>query len=205
MAIYRIFRSAVSSAALLGTALLAVSCGYSSSYTGAEDTRAIAAEEAQADHDHGNHAEAGHDHSSHAADQPKRVNTNHDIFHSKTLEVPAGTLVPAISVRVEQDDVRGWNLYVGTANFSFEPSKVNGESLPTEGHGHLYINDEPIQRIYSTWTHLPTLPGGENEIRVTLNANGHETLTTQDEPIEDSVMIEVYDPNQTDLTDNNTP
>ncbi|MEL6853996.1 MAG: hypothetical protein AAFO83_02680, partial [Cyanobacteria bacterium J06607_13] len=114
-------------------------------------------------------------------------------------------LVPAISVRVEQDDVRGWNLYVGTANFSFEPSKVNGESLPTEGHGHLYINDEPIQRIYSTWTHLPTLPGGENEIRVTLNANGHETLTTQDEPIEDSVMIEVYDPNQTDLTDNNTP
>ncbi|MEL6260212.1 MAG: hypothetical protein AAFR12_04025 [Cyanobacteria bacterium J06626_6] len=193
MAIYRVFQSTFSTAALIGTALLTVSCGYSSSYTGAEDTSAIAAEEAKesahTEHAHGDHA------AEHSADQPKRVSTNHDIFHSKTLEVPAGTVVPAISVRIEEDAVRGWNLYVGTANFNFEPSKVNGESLPTEGHGHLYINDEPIQRIYSTWTHLPTLPSGTNEIRVTLNANGHETLTTQGEPIEDSAMIEIYDPN----------
>lgn len=144
--------------------------------------------------------EAASDHSAHG-DHPKGVNTNHDVFHSKSLEVPAGTPVPAVSVRVEEDAVRGWNLYVGTANFDFEPTKVNGESLPTEGHGHLYINDESAQRIYGAWTHLPTLPGGENEIRVTLNANNHESLTTQGEPIEDSVMVEVYAPEQPEASE----
>ena len=133
--------------------------------------------------------------SSTAQDSPQTVRTTHDVFHSKSIEVPAGTAVPAVTVRVEQDEVSGWNLYVGTANFTFEPAKVNGESSATAGHAELYINDAPVQRIYSTWTHLPTLPSGDNVLRVTLNANGHETLTTQGAPIEDSVTINVYDPN----------
>ncbi|MEM8505493.1 MAG: hypothetical protein AAF716_20360 [Cyanobacteria bacterium P01_D01_bin.1] len=123
------------------------------------------------------------------------VNTNHDIFHSRAIEVPAGTPVPAVTIQVQEDSVRGWNLYVGTANFDFVPEKVNGESSPTEGHAHLYINDKSVQRIYGPWTHLPTLPGGTNEIRVTLNANGYESLTTQGNQIQDSVTVEVYDPN----------
>ncbi len=127
--------------------------------------------------------------------EAKRVNTNHDVFHSRSLEVPAGTPVPGLTVEVEEDPVRGWNLYVGTANFTFEPSKVNGESLPTEGHAQLYINDQPAQRIYGTWTHLPELPPGTDKLRVTLNANGYETLTTQGKPIEETVTVEVYDPN----------
>ncbi len=127
---------------------------------------------------------------------PHGVSTNHDIYHSKTLEVPAGTPVPAISVRIEPDPVQGWNLYVGTANFTFTPGSVNGESSPTEGHAQLYINEQPMQRIYGTWTHLTDLPAGENTIRVTLNANGFETLTTQDMPIEESTTIEVYKPAQ---------
>lgn len=127
---------------------------------------------------------------------PKGVSTNYDIYHSKTLEVPAGTPVPAISVRIEPDPVQGWNLYVGTANFTFTPSSVSGESSPTEGHGQLYINEKPMQRIYGTWTHLTDLPAGENTIRVTLNANGFETLTTQGTPIEETTTIEVYQPAQ---------
>ena len=124
------------------------------------------------------------------------VKTNHDVFHSKALEVPAGKPVPALTVRVDDDPVRGWNLYVGTANFDFTPADINGESGPTSGHAHLYINEEPAQRIYSNWTHLPDLPPGTNTIRVTLNANGHETLTTQGQPIEESVTVDVYDPNK---------
>lgn len=122
------------------------------------------------------------------------VKTNHDIFHSKALEVPAGKPVPALTVRVDDDPVSGWNLYVGTANFTFTPADINGESGPTSGHANLYINEEPIQRIYGNWTHLPELPAGTNQIRVTLNANGHETLTTQGQPIEETVTVEVYDP-----------
>ncbi|MGB3300834.1 MAG: hypothetical protein WBA76_21420 [Phormidesmis sp.] len=130
-----------------------------------------------------------------ATDKPQNgVSTNYDIYHSKALEVPAGKPVPAITVRVDPDDARGWNLYVGTANFSFTPENVGGESNPFEGHAQLYINEKPMQRIYSSWTHLPTLPPGTNEIRVTLNANGYETLTTQNMPIEDTATVKVYDP-----------
>ncbi|MFK8182786.1 MAG: hypothetical protein AB8B99_05380 [Phormidesmis sp.] len=140
-----------------------------------------------------------HNHEGHGADgahsKHDGVKTNHDVFHSKALEVPAGKPVPALTVRVDDDPVRGWNLYVGTANFNFTPSDVGGESSPTSGHAHLYINEEPIQRIYSNWTHLPELPPGTNQVRVTLNANGHETLTTQGQPIEETVTVEVYDPN----------
>ena len=130
-----------------------------------------------------------------AAPVNKGVKTTHDIYHAKTIEVPAGKPVPAITVRMDEDKVSGWNLYVGTANFTFTPRQVGGESSYTGGHANLYVNDEPASRIYSTWTHIPTLPPGTNEIRVTLNANSYETLTTQDTPIEDSVTVEVYDPN----------
>ncbi len=124
----------------------------------------------------------------------KGVITNHDIYHAKTLEVPAGKLVPALSVQVEPDVERGWNLYVGTANFTFAPEDVGSESSYSEGHAQLYINEKPMQRIYSTWTHLPELPPGKNTIRVTLNADGYETLTTQNVPIQESTTVEVYDP-----------
>jgi len=147
--------------------------------------------------DHTAHGDGEHsaDAEGHSGGAHGGVSTNHDVFHSKALEVPAGKPVPALTLRVEDDPVRGWNLYVGTANFEFTPRSVNGESSPTAGHAHLYVNEEPIQRIYGNWTHLPELPPGINEIRVTLNANGHETLTTQGQPIQESVTVEVYDPN----------
>ncbi|KPQ36204.1 MAG: hypothetical protein HLUCCA11_06645 [Phormidesmis priestleyi Ana] len=129
-----------------------------------------------------------------APTEKERISTNHDIYHSKALEVPAGRPVPAITVSVEPDIERGWNLYVGVANFDFAPDKVGGESSTSEGHAYLYVNDKPMQRIYGSWTHLPELPPGSNEIRVTLNANRHEILTTQGAPIQETVTVEVYDP-----------
>lgn len=199
MATYQVCKSIFTATLLLSAPLLATSC---SRYTGgpfgttgaanAEDAAGMAASTPSSTPQPT--ARVGSERIVTDDATPKRVSTNHDIFHSRALEVPAGTPVPAITVRVDPDPVQGWNLYVGTANFTFAPTKVDGESSPTEGHAYLYINDKPIQRIYGTWTHLPTLPGGENLVRVTLNANGHESLTTQGEPIEDSVTISVYDP-----------
>ncbi|MGC1305697.1 MAG: hypothetical protein WA885_00600 [Phormidesmis sp.] len=190
MAIYSVFKAVITSAALASVTVLAVSCSRSGFILGTNSPEAIA--NPQADGAIASSPDQLDPTSD--SDSPKGIKTNHDIFHSKALEVPAGTPVPAITVRVDDDPVRGWNLYVGTANFEFTPSKVNGESGPSEGHAQLYINDKPMQRIYSNWTHLPELPPGTNEVRVTLNANGYETLTTQGEPIEDSVIVDVYDP-----------
>lgn len=200
MPLYRRFKSIKTIAIavpLASAALFVTSCSHSGHDMSASETPSAASATTPAEATQNAQNKEGHQagDGSHAAAHTGGVKTNHDVFHSKALEVPAGTPVPGITVDVEEDSVRGWNLYVGTANFTFDPEEVNGESRPTEGHAHLYINEEPIQRIYSTWTHLPTLPPGTNDIRVTLNANGHETLTTQGQPIEDSVTVEVYNPN----------
>ena len=199
MAIYRVCKTVIASAAVISTTMFTVGCSLEAAEVGSVPSAAAEAA--------GQSVPAGQNRplegrtegqataQSQAEPVKKRVSTNHDIYHSKTLEVPAGKPVPAIALRTDPDPVQGWNLYVGTANFTFEPQKVGGESSPSEGHAQLYINDKPMQRIYSTWTHLPELPPGTNKIRVTLNANGYETITTQNEPIEETVTVDVYDPN----------
>jgi hypothetical protein len=188
MAIYQVCKSVMTGAAIVSVAICTASC--SNPLNADKPSPSAAAAEAA-----GLDARSGHSgHDKQLAEAPKGVSTNHDIYHSKTLEVPAGKPVPAITVRVDPDPERGWNLYVGTADFTFAPEKVSGESSPSEGHAQLYINEKPMQRIYSAWTHLPDLPPGKNTIRVTLNANGYETLTTQNVPIQESTVVEVYDP-----------
>jgi hypothetical protein len=205
MAIYQVCKAVITSATIISATFFAAGCSdtLNSKTAGASngDASSTAAKTSGTGHEghqEGQNSAAG---TADAADPAnpedeasKRVSTNHDIYHSKTLEVPAGKPVPAITVQVDPDTVRGWNMYVGIANFTFTPEDVGGESSPSEGHAHLYINEKPMQRIYSSWTHLPELPPGKNTIRVTLNANGHETLTTQNKPIQESVTVEVYDP-----------
>lgn len=212
MAIYPPFKAAIkaviTSATLISTAIFTTSCSYRPMDIAKVDASVPQASAPQVSNPEGstvantsatdNATDNLTDNATAAAGQPEKgVSTNYDIYHSKALEVPAGKPVPAIAIRVDPDKVRGWNLYVGTANFTFTPENVGGESSPSEGHGQLYINDKPMQRIYGSWTHLPELPPGTDKIRVTLNANGYETLTTQNTPIEDSVTVKVYDPKAT--------
>ncbi|NEP18461.1 MAG: hypothetical protein F6J97_16420 [Leptolyngbya sp. SIO4C1] len=123
--------------------------------------------------------------------------------HHGMLEIPDDQPVPTVSLMLYPDPVQGWNLQLETTNFEFAPERVNESSLPNEGHAHLYINGEKVTRLYSEWYHLPSLPPGEHEIVVGLNANGHEALMHDDSPIEASVMVEVSDaaaatPNEAD-------
>lgn len=197
MAIYSPFKAAaktvVMGAAIISTAILMTSCSYRD--MGVAEVGAAVPQGGASESTGQNASQSVSQNAADAAGQPQKgVSTDYDIYHSKALEVPAGTPVPAITIRVDPDDVRGWNLYVGTANFTFTPEDVGGESSSSGGHAQLYINDKPMQRIYGTWTHLPELPPGNDKIRVTLNANGYETLTTQNMPIEDAVTVKVYDP-----------
>lgn len=107
------------------------------------------------------------------------------------LMIPQGQPIPTLNLTVEADAMRGWNLQAAVSNFSFAPERVNQRSLTTEGHAHLFINGEKITRLYGPWYYIPELPPGEHEIRVELNANGHETLMTGGEAIADTVKITV--------------
>ena len=112
-------------------------------------------------------------------------------MHHGVLEIPAGQAVPKLNLSVEPDSVRGWNVNAAVENFAFAPERVNQASLTTEGHGHLFIDGEKMTRLYGSWYYIPALPAGEHEIRVELNANGHEILQSDGKPIAATVMVTV--------------
>ena len=140
------------------------------------------------------HANEGH-HQSNSNHQNETMEMNnssetHD-HHHKTVMIQEGQPVPSVDVIVHQDAMRGWNLEIKLNNFAFTPESVNQANQPNEGHAHLYINGEKITRIYSNWYHLPELPSGSNQVKISLNTNSHESLMYQNQMIEDIEVIEV--------------
>lgn len=140
-------------------------------------------------------SDAGHgDHGGHTPAEVPHSDGGHGDGahgHHTPLEVSADQPVPRVSLAIAADPIGGWNLQITTENWRFAPERVNTSSLSTEGHAHLYVNGEKVTRIYSEWYYLPSLPPGEHTLTVSLNANGHEALTYQGQPIEASVVVTV--------------
>jgi hypothetical protein len=108
------------------------------------------------------------------------------------VEIPEGLDLPAVKILVTQDLSKTWLLEIQTANFVFTPKKVGALSPSyNEGHAHLYINGEKINRIYGTFYNLGMLKQGENIIKVTLNSNNHGALIHKGKTIEHSLVINV--------------
>jgi len=151
-------------------------------------------------HDHGHETATpaadsphGHDHDRPAATEMPHGGDHrgHDGHSHGMMAIPEGEPVPEVTVEIFPDPVSGWNLQIQTANWAFAPESVNATSTTTEGHAHLYVNGEKVTRIYSEWYHIPDLPPGEHVLTVGLNANGHEALMHNGEPIEASVKVMV--------------
>ncbi|MBE9029063.1 hypothetical protein IQ266_04720 [filamentous cyanobacterium LEGE 11480] len=111
--------------------------------------------------------------------------------HHKKIAIPAGQLVPKVSLKIEPDAIKGWNMQITLENFEFTPDRINQESQTTNGHAHLMLNGRKIARLYGTRYHIPKLPQGKNILAVVLNTNQHEELTYQGKPIAGTVIIEV--------------
>ncbi len=112
------------------------------------------------------------------------------------IEVPANQPLPTVKLIAHPDARQGWNLEVQVTNFKFAPDHVNQASVTTEGHAHLYVDGEKITRLYGNWYYLGSLPPGKHEITVALNANGHESLVHNGEPIQASVTVEAATPSR---------
>ena len=138
-------------------------------------------------------------------DEHKGHEAHHE-HHNQKLVIPENAPVPTVDLIVHPDSHgsspengnrdasaqgadNGWNLEIQVTNFRFAPENVNQESNYEEGHAHLYINGEKITRLYGNWYYLKELPSQRNEVKVSLNANGHEILTYQGKPIEDLEII----------------
>ncbi|SEN71498.1 hypothetical protein SAMN05192533_11842 [Mesobacillus persicus] len=117
----------------------------------------------------------------------EKAHLNHEV-----VEIPEGYRIPSVKTTVTQDLSGTWLLKVETNDFKFTPEKV-GENSPSynEGHAHLYINGEKINRLYGQYYNLGTLKSGINEIKVTLHSNNHGALVYKAKAIEDTTIVEV--------------
>ena len=108
-----------------------------------------------------------------------------DDKHShKHARIEATAPYPTLDVDLIKDTKDGYNLIIQTTNFKFAPENVNQANNGNEGHAHIYINDVKY-RQYSPYFHLSNnlLEKGENEIKVTLNANDHGHLMANGMPL----------------------
>jgi uncharacterized protein involved in copper resistance len=131
---------------------------------------------------HGHMDEGGMDHGS----------MDHGNMEHESLEVGDLEAVPTLSMAVHKDAKSGWNIEMQTTNFRFAPEHASTEHVMGEGHAHIYVDGEKINRVYSNWYHVSGLTVGSHEIRVTLNANSHDDFVVDGEPIaaSETVIVE---------------
>jgi len=108
----------------------------------------------------------------------------------KPVDTAGWEATPSLTLTAHRDAMSGWNLFIGTTNFTFAPEHVNNPSRNGEGHAHLYINGNKIGRLYSNWYHIDNLSPGTHTVLVTLNANTHGHLLVNNEPIAASILLE---------------
>lgn len=128
---------------------------------------------------------AGHDHgdpAQHSGYATPMAHAAGDMLEHALLDVSGEDVRPILALRLHPDTGGTQNLEIVTENFAFAPEDVNKAHVPGEGHAHVYIDGVKVARAYSPWLYLADLPPGA-EIRVTLNANTHETLAIGDMPI----------------------
>lgn len=114
--------------------------------------------------------------------------------HSAMSHGPIESEVPiSVGVAATVDDDGGVNVRISAANWRWAPENVNGANSAGEGHAHIYVNGAKINRVYGPDYHIKGLPPGEHRIRVTLNANGHNELLVDGQPVEASTAVTVAD------------
>ncbi len=131
-----------------------------------------------------------HSHDGHAHRTGAHGSDAHAAMSHEPLESEIQVLV-AIAADVE--DGGGVNVRIGTARWNWAPQNVNAAHVPGEGHAHIYVNGEKLNRVYGPYYHIPKLSPGDHEIRVTLNANSHNDLTFNGEPLEATTTVTTTD------------
>ncbi|MBU8906474.1 hypothetical protein [Desertibacillus haloalkaliphilus] len=117
--------------------------------------------------------------------------SNHKGLHEQ-IEIPSDVSVPAIDGMITRDYSGSWLLKVETENFEFAPEKAGIETESFhEGHAHLYINGEQLNRLYGEYYNIGELNAGTYEVIVSLHANNHGALTYNGEMIAFEETVEV--------------
>ena len=111
--------------------------------------------------------------------------SGHSILHNQEfIEIPQSHTVPTIKGAITQNSSGTWLLEIITDHFSFTPKKIGSDKVNyNEGHAHLYMNGEKVNRIYGNYYNLDYLSPGTYQFKVTLNGNNHGVFTHNGEEI----------------------
>jgi hypothetical protein len=119
-----------------------------------------------------------------------RASDHGDIHGHKIINIPEGIQAPSLDGKVEQDPSGSWLLKIETENFTFAPEKAGLKQLNyNEGHAHIYLDGEKVNRLYGNYYNLGELNEGTHQIKVTLNANNHDGLADKGQEI---ACIEIF-------------
>ena len=108
---------------------------------------------------------------------------SHDVLESETPVT--------VEVAAEPDDMGGVEVRIVTEGWRWAPEEVNMANAPGAGHAHVYVDGVKINRVYGAYYYLADLEPGMREVRVTLNTNSHNELTSAGQPLEDTTVVEV--------------
>ena len=103
--------------------------------------------------------------------------------HMQVIELADADKPPAIELEVIEDLESGWNVHIETQNFVFSPEECGKEHIDGQGHAHLYIDGKKVARLYGSWYHIPELPIGRHEIKVSLTSNNHSLYAMNGVPV----------------------
>ena len=105
---------------------------------------------------------------------------------------PLESEVPvSVGIVATTDDAGGVNVHIATEGWRWAPENVNEAHRPGEGHAHIYVDGTKVNRSYGPDYYLPGLAAGERRIRVTLNANSHQELTRDGQPLEAATVVTI--------------
>ena len=122
---------------------------------------------------------AGHDHGDETAAE------------EGTLEISGETGIPEITLNVSAADEGGLLVEYAVENFTFSTMNANGPHVEGEGHAHILVDGGVAAMVFGDPVRLPDIAPGEHEIALQLNANSHEILTLDGQPLTTSVMVTV--------------
>lgn len=124
-----------------------------------------------------------------AADKHGDEHVDSDDAHSSVLEVNADQPIPAVSIELTETDTPGlFDLTVTLTDFTITPDNVDGDPIDNEGHMHLLIDGEKVERFYEL-EHQVSVPDGEHLVEVELNANDHSAYALDGVPIRDGATV----------------
>ncbi|MCH2095665.1 MAG: copper chaperone PCu(A)C [Rhodobacteraceae bacterium] len=110
--------------------------------------------------------------------------------HGMMLENISGDAIPELSLTAK-DVGSGWVAHIQTRNFSFSKDMQDGKHVTGTGHGHIYVGDMKLGRVFADTFTIGPLPTGKHLVRVTLNTNDHRPYAVAGSPISAETFIEV--------------